>query len=194
MSFRLILNNKNGAKGLKGLFVAARESALHAVARFWWSDILPVHFTETGRRKYGYDNRTKKHLRKKRRMYGHIQPLVFSGEMRRRMLGKGPVVRVNARGVTMVFHGLPRHTYIKDSTEKVKPLPDWDLDDEKIRNPKALAEWRKNNPDARKERSVLIRRPDKERELTAIDQADGNRLAKMFGREFDQRAKRLGGG
>jgi hypothetical protein len=51
----------------------------------WHNDTLPKHFRQEAPTKWHYDKRTEKYQRRKERM--RLQPLMFSGESRRRLLG-----------------------------------------------------------------------------------------------------------
>lgn len=62
------------------------KTAYHDLALFWHSKILKKHFTPAAIREYGYEPRSGRYLRQKYRRWGHKNPLVWSGEMRRLVL------------------------------------------------------------------------------------------------------------
>jgi len=49
----------------------------------WHRKMFPRHFTVRGARKYGFQDRTKRYVRRKRRKKGHNKPWVWSGTLRR---------------------------------------------------------------------------------------------------------------
>ncbi len=54
------------------------------VGRYWHTELRPKHFTRAGAAEYGYQPRTADYQRRKARQFGHQDPLVFTGESRRR--------------------------------------------------------------------------------------------------------------
>lgn len=69
------------------------KPAFYEAGKFWHQWILPKHFTESGGREYGYQNRTQKYIKKKIVFKRHNDPLVYSGRLRDGALGK---VRIEA--------------------------------------------------------------------------------------------------
>jgi len=59
------------------------KKALAEVVEEWHEETLPGHFTERGRRRYKYRARRKSYARTKRSNYGHNDPLVKTGTLRR---------------------------------------------------------------------------------------------------------------
>lgn len=53
------------------------------MARHWHRYIRPKHFTPAGAAEYGYRPRTADYVDKKRKKYGHNDPLVFTGTSKR---------------------------------------------------------------------------------------------------------------
>lgn len=59
------------------------KKALAEVVDEWHEKTLPEHFTRRGRRRWRYRARTKKYSRSKRSNYGHNDPLVKTGTLKR---------------------------------------------------------------------------------------------------------------
>ncbi len=55
-----------------------------AVGRYWHVHFRPKHFTRAGAQEYGYEPRTAAYQRRKAKQKHHQEPLVFTGESRRR--------------------------------------------------------------------------------------------------------------
>jgi hypothetical protein len=142
-----------------GAYSKARRSALKSVGGLWYEDILPLHFEMSAITKYRYVKRTDDHLRKKRRRYGHERPNVFTGRLRDKMLGKMPRVRVTKEGMKIVWGGLPRYAYVTSTIETITT----------------------KGGDVR---AVVVKRPDKGAELTAVNKADRVVLGRRFKEEF----------
>lgn len=159
MGYRLVMESPKGPRGLTRVYTQARTAALRAVGGLWFEEILPLHFTSSAPSMYRYKKRTEGHQRKKRRLYGHNLPNVFSGNMRRRMLGKQPRVVVKKGQATMSWRGLPRYAYVVDSMQ--------------------IAEYGKS-----KGKVILVQRPNKAAELTAINKADATILGKKYKHAF----------
>jgi hypothetical protein len=170
----------------------ARAAALQAVAEHWVKEMLPEHFKSGAERKYGYAKRTEAHLKRKRREGRGQDPNVYTGRLREKMMGMEPRITVNRRGVTLVWPGLPRYAFVVDTMEFVKSDGRWD--DEtfaKIRRAqpdpakaeKAIAgilRWRKEHPQEANGKFKKIKRPDKVKEITAMNRADADALGKVF--------------
>ncbi len=77
----------------------ASKAALEAMASKWWHDYLPLHFDETAYGRYRYSRRKgqamtgegpryrRTYVARKRRLYKHNRPLVWSGEGMRLAIG-----------------------------------------------------------------------------------------------------------
>lgn len=206
MGFRLVLTSPRATRGMAAQALDAREAALRAVAEHWVKELLPEHFKSGAEKKYGYDPRTKPHMRRKRREGRGEDPNVYTGRLRDKMMGMEPRVTVNRRGVTMVWPGLPRYTYVVDTMEFVNADRRWD--DEAVaktrawmrreadraptlaKRDKALAEiekriagifaWRKAHPKTDGGKFKKVKRPDKVKEITAMNRADADALGKVF--------------
>ena len=61
-----------------------QRAAWHAVGRYWHTQFRPKHFTRAGAQEYGYQPRSAGHQRRKAKAKHHQDPLVFSGDSRRR--------------------------------------------------------------------------------------------------------------
>lgn len=63
---------------------AIQRPVWRSVGRYWHAQFRPKHFTRAGAAEYGYQPRTAAHQRRKAKAKHHQQPLVFTGESRRR--------------------------------------------------------------------------------------------------------------
>ena len=59
------------------------KQTLQDMCTHWHQNDMPRHFTDSGRRLYGYRKRTDTYLKRKRRKYGHQRPLEWSGDTKR---------------------------------------------------------------------------------------------------------------
>lgn len=192
MGFRLVLTSPRATRGMAAQAVEARAAALQAVAEHWVKEMLPEHFSSSAATKYGYEPRTKAHMRRKRREGRGEDPNVYTGRLRDKMMGMEPRITVNRRGVTLVWPGLPRYTYVVDTMEFVKADGRWDDENlarirRSIPDPakaeKAIAgimRWRKEHPQEANGKFKKIKRPDKVKEITAMNRADADALGKVF--------------
>lgn len=191
MGFRLVLTSPRAMRGMAAQALDAREAALHAVAEHWVKEILPEHFKSGAERKYGMAKRTEAHMKRKRREGRGQDPNVYTGRLREKMMGMEPRITVNRRGVTLVWPGLPRYTYVVDTMEYIKPSqwdekifdkiratsPTSELADRRIA---AVVQYRKDNPKDSKGKFKKVKRPDKVKEITAMNRADADALGKVF--------------
>ena len=65
----------------RGLWKALR-TAFQAAAAFWHRRYLPFHFTPGGARVYGYERRSEAYNKRKLKIKGHQNPLVWSGALK----------------------------------------------------------------------------------------------------------------
>lgn len=199
MAFRLVLTSPKGDKGLKRLYADAREQALRAAGEYWAKEILPAHFNAGAEKKYGYAPRTERYLRRKRREGRGQDPNVYTGRLAQKMLATAPSYTVNKRGLVLVWRGLPRYTFVVDTMEFVKADGRWDdetftrlrsratTEDERAKAEKAISgilRWRREHPQGKDGRFKLVKRPDKVKELTAINRADADAVGKAFRTAF----------
>lgn len=101
--------------------------ALKKVGAWHQRVLMPLHFTPTAYYKYKYALRAARYTKRKRRQFGHTNPLVFTGRMMNAALNGRPIIK-NAGGlprsrptrssidpkdahVGIGFSGLPRHTF-----------------------------------------------------------------------------------
>lgn len=75
-------------------FLLGLKRGLRAATEYWHRHMAKKHFRAGAKAKYGYAERSQAHNRRKRRLYGHAQPLVFSGQARRWITTRLPPGRV----------------------------------------------------------------------------------------------------
>lgn len=192
----MILQSRGGAKGMRRKYSAARSAALEAGAEYWGTHILRRHFDADATQRYRYPQRTKAHLRRKRREGRGENPNVYTGRLRKKMLGMRPAIRVNARGVTMVWRGLPKYTFVTDTVEWKAKDRRWS--DEYLAELEAsgnagaaagIRKWRAAHPETKDGMFKLVKRPNKPAELTAMNREDADAVAKVFRTVFMERIK-----
>lgn len=196
------IDTRNGVQGLGKVVKAARDAALHDVAQHWHREILPDHFENENMGRYGMKPRTKAHLRRKRREGKPSDPNVYTGRLKNKMLNTQPSVTVNKEGVKAVYRGLPRHTFITSTHEYAKKGFAGYKDILKVpagihpKHAENLIAWRKRRmerEEANRGKVVRVERPDKVKELTAIDGSDLKKLGRKFQEYFNLAMKRFGG-
>ncbi len=199
MAYRLILQSRSGAKGMKRQFRAARDAGLIAAAEYWAEHILVRHFDMDASSRYRYPNRTEAHLKRKRREGRGENPNVYAGRLRVKMMGMKPRITVNARGVTLVWRGLPKYTYVVDTVEWKTRDKRWD--DEYLKylessgqsaRAQGIRKWRLEHPEAKDGRFVVVKRPNKPAELTAMNREDADLVGATFRRVFVEKLKEAG--
>lgn len=203
MAYRLTLQSPKGPRGLRKQYQAAREDALREAGAMWCREILPGHFTAGGGTKYRYQARTKSHMRRKRREGRGQDPNVYTGRLRDKMIGMTPRMTVNSKGLTMVWPGLPRYTYVVDTlqfTDKDRRWDDQFINDlrQKVAERgvgwrgveqavQGILRWREAHPETKGGRFKLVKRPDKVAEITRMNKADAEAVGKTFRTVFMSR-------
>jgi len=87
------------------------RQALQAVAEEWHRRYLPFHFEPFAGAKYGYQQRTRKHIRRKAAR-GIKNALTFSGALARAAKAP-PRVGVSKAGVRLTMRGLPDYIVVR---------------------------------------------------------------------------------
>jgi hypothetical protein len=169
MAYQLVMKSPAGPRGMRRVYKKARNESLKSAGEFWRHQILPEHFEASASGKYRYKSRTKAHERRKRREGRGNRPNVYTGRLRKAMLNKRPSMKMTKAGLVMIWRGLPRYTYITDTVETIKR-------------------------GKRKGESVVVKRPNKPAELTAMTKADANLVARAYSRGFERRLKKFGAG
>lgn len=91
-------------------FREIRTEAWKLTGEMYHKRITPEHFTQQGARRYNYKTRTFKHQRRKRKRFGHNNPLVFTGRMRRKVKQVRKVrARRGGRGGVVVGLNVPQY-------------------------------------------------------------------------------------
>lgn len=203
MAIQINIKTGRGVKGMKVAVKGARDSALHDVALYWAREILPEHFKNENSARYGMKKRTEAHKRRKRREGRPADPNVYTGRLKEKMLGTRPEVTVNSGGVKLVWRGLPRHTFITSSHENLRKLRQATgaaREDRYLNDPKKspehkanIVKWRERKKGLHVDGVVQVHRPDKVKELTAVDVADERKLARKFREYFNAAMKRITG-
>lgn len=120
---------KKAPRGLNKKYKEAREESLKAIGKEWWSTMLPKHFVSEAYNEYGFAKRSKKHERRKKRNYGHSNPLEFTGKTKNTMLSNLPVPKITSKKMEMQFKGIPKYIYYstqREPTEIEKTLNQYD--------------------------------------------------------------------
>lgn len=85
-------------KGMRKAFEKARELANKAMGEVWFNEILPKHFERDAIVKYFYQPRTAKYTHRKKRKFGHENPLVYTGQAKA-VLMSGYTIKSSPRRV-----------------------------------------------------------------------------------------------
>lgn len=168
MAYRLRMTSPHGPRGMKRQYRIARNEALKSSGAHWRIEILPKHFATSATARYRYEKRTPDYERRKRREGRGTQPNVYTGRLRNKMMSTKPSITTNKSGMTMVWRGLPRYTYIVDTVETIKR-------------------------GKRKGQAIVVKRPNKPEELVAMNRQDADEVAKVYAKGFGRRVQRLGG-
>lgn len=158
----------------------AQRVGFAAAAERWHSNTLPRHFDSGASMRYGYAPRTPRYDRRKMRVKGHRQPLVWSGTLMRSALRSarisatptGAVVRFGAGTQAINFAG--REAWL--STAK------------KVTQMRTVADYDMMTPGlTMRQRRRMVRKPvaypNLPRELTAITEAETADFARFLERE-----------
>jgi hypothetical protein len=182
---------------MKRKYKQARREALKSAGEYWRHVILPGHFEVSATGKYRYKARTEKHRRRKRREGRGNRPLVYTGRLRKKMLSTKPSIKLDKGGLSMVFRGLPRYTFITDTEIFLKDSgPSDDMEYLNTLHPKrkeAILKHRTQNQGVGGTRSKVVKRPNMVAELTAMNRADANAVAKVFEKALTRRLNRFDG-
>lgn len=192
MAYRLVFEVPKGERGLRRRHAAARDAALRAVAEYWVEKMLPGHFRAGAEQRYRYPKRTDQHMRRKRREGRGQDPNVYTGGLRDKMIATEPRVKVDKRGVTLVWPGLPKYTYVVSTMEWVTNDRRWDDAFIERLDPKhreGILKWRAAHPQTKDGRFKLVKRPNKVAEITAIDSRDAKELGRVFKERYRGRLR-----
>lgn len=176
-----------GPRGQRRRFTEARKKVLVAVGAGWRKEKLAGHFRADATRKYGFQKRTDDHLERKRREGKGEDPNVYTGRLRDKMTSTRPAFRVTRSGITLTWRGLPRYTYVRSTYEFTTSDRRWNdaylawLESKGYtRAAEGIKRFRRARPDTKQGRMRLVNRPDKTRELTAVNQADAKEMARWM--------------
>ena len=103
-------------------FAEVTKQSLYEAANYWREKFLPKHFEESAYARYGIPARTKKYIRRKRRRFGHNQPLVWLGRSKAMILNdRGEPLTRRKAGVLGVELRIaaPKHFFQYRKTGKI---------------------------------------------------------------------------
>lgn len=98
-----VLTYKKSPKMLQKEFRPILKGELRQVGLMWHREMMPEHFKVGAERKYDYEKRSKSHIMRKIRRFGHRRPLEYTGKSKRmakreaRLTGTSKRVRVRLR-------------------------------------------------------------------------------------------------
>ena len=104
---------------LKKKFNPLLKLSLRFTGQHWFVTMLPKHFKEGAGRIYKYKERTKGHIRRKLKKFGHRRPLEFTGVSKRRALGQARL-RGTAKKIRVIMPGLPKYFFAFSTLFKAK--------------------------------------------------------------------------
>ena len=82
---------------------------------------LPDHFEPNAQQRFRYKFRGKAYNQKKKRLFGHTTPLVFTGELKRAVLSSGRVTATAAYG-RVIARGSRKSVLRKQFKEEIETL------------------------------------------------------------------------
>lgn len=100
---------KGDAEVLRKDLRATVKGELSEVGRFWHRRKLPRHFTTKAETQYDYQARSAAYSRYKAKRFGHRNPLVYTGELKR-MVTRMARISSTSKGVRVNMTG-PRYLY-----------------------------------------------------------------------------------
>lgn len=109
MSLRGTIVYKNSPEATTRELKRAAKAELAEVPQHWHEKYLPGHFKRENMSKYKMKERSESHNRRKRKLYGHSDPLVFTGDMKREV-SRQIKVTSTSKGARGVLRG-PRYLY-----------------------------------------------------------------------------------
>jgi len=111
------------ADGFSSRALTRISRALHeSLGEFWHKTLLPSHFTDRAAARYGYQPRTFKHRRRKRREGKRDIPLVYTGTMERLLTQYAQIRAYPSRfSVTMIG---PRYVRMRPARPSMPNLGD----------------------------------------------------------------------
>lgn len=124
LRFRII--DRGGPRVMAKHLRAACKAGYEAGLDDWHEHTLPKHFTRAGADEYGYEKRTKAHMKRKARKYGHQNPLMFSGDMKR-MLQQMARITSTSRGGAVTMDA-PRYVYYGQKLREITAVSRADED------------------------------------------------------------------
>lgn len=102
------------------------QRVLESMAEEWHDGTLPKHFERSAVMRYGYAFRKPRYLKRKQQLFGHQNPLVFSGEGM--LLSRQRIIRGNSQTVRCVlprkFNWKNPHSKVVMRDELTRVLPD----------------------------------------------------------------------
>ena len=109
MATRVQINYVNSPEATARAIPRMVRESLRAVATDWHAKTLPGHFKRDAKQKYAYETRDPSYTRGKRRRFGHADPLVYHGDLKRQVLRMARVTATSKRA-RVVLSG-PRYLY-----------------------------------------------------------------------------------
>ncbi len=104
----------------KGDINKAMKEAYRRMGLYWVGAFLEKHFDPGAAARYGYEPRTGRYLRRKKRQKHHVQPLRFTGDLERQVVSPaGHAVRATKGGVTIKLRHHPVHRKVHQDLVRV---------------------------------------------------------------------------
>lgn len=146
-TFGVVIKYNRSPRGMAKSWRAYSRMAIEQTLVYWWQAILPKHFKMSAFAEYGYEQRKASYVKRKMRKVHHRLPNVYTGKMREEMTGKMPDIKAKPQEGRAKFRGLPRYVYM--STHRYLTVGH-----------------------GKKKRVVMIRTPDKQKEIAATSRED----------------------
>jgi len=100
---------------------AALKQEWARVGKTWHKKFVPLHFTRTAYSRYNYQKRTKAYTRQKRKKWGHVKPLTWSGTTQKAITA-APTIKSSANKVTIDMAAGNLLNTRKGKYQKAKPI------------------------------------------------------------------------
>lgn len=104
---------------------------------------LKLHFEFGAFQRYDYKKRGARYTKMKQRKYGHRNPNVLTGDLKRIILASARGgVRATYQGCTITAHGTQKHpmwAQSRNELEQISPSEEQDIEDSMVRNFNRLA-------------------------------------------------------
>jgi hypothetical protein len=148
---------KRSARGFGTAFKEGKKKIFTGIGKLWHKTMLPKHFDIAAIMMYKYERRSKSHIAKKKRLFGHNKPLRYTGEMQEKLQARADI-KASSNRVKVKMTG-PSHMKFR---------------------PKKLIKHRKN----KKSFTTTGKGPDKIKEITTVAKGEEKEFVNVAKKRF----------